>query len=38
VAEDHVRLEATLPWLLGILAEKVTPIIRREGMLLLEKK
>jgi protoporphyrinogen oxidase len=38
VAEDHVRLEATLPWLLGILAEKLTPIIRREGMLLLEKK
>jgi protoporphyrinogen oxidase len=29
VTEDHVRLEATLSWLLGILAEKLTPIIRR---------
>jgi Putative polyhydroxyalkanoic acid system protein (PHA_gran_rgn) len=38
VAEDHVRLEVTLPWLLAAFAEKITPAIRREGTLLLEKK
>ena len=31
VAEDHVRLEVALPWLLGILAEKLAPMIRKEG-------
>jgi hypothetical protein len=38
VAEDHVRLEVTLPWLLAAFAEKITPAIRKEGTLLLEKK
>ncbi len=38
VGEDEVRLEVTLPWLLARLAEKVTPAIRKEGTLLLEKK
>ena len=38
VAEDHVRLEVVLPWLLAKLAEKVAPLIRREGTLMLEKK
>lgn len=38
VAEDHVRLEVTLPWLLAKLAEKFTPAIRKEGTLMLEKK
>jgi hypothetical protein len=38
VAEDHVRLEVALPWLLGVLAEKITPVIRKEGTLMLEKK
>ena len=38
VAEDHVRLEVTLPWLLAVLAEKLTPAIRKEGTLMLEKK
>jgi hypothetical protein len=38
VAEDHVRLEVSLPWLLGILAEKLAPMIRKEGTLLLQKK
>jgi len=38
VAEDHVRLEVTLPWLLAKFAEKVTPAIRKEGTLMLEKK
>ena len=38
IADDHVRLEVTLPWLLATLAEKFTPAIRKEGALLLEKK
>jgi hypothetical protein len=38
VADDHVRLEVTLPWLLAKLAEKITPAIRKEATLMLEKK
>jgi Putative polyhydroxyalkanoic acid system protein (PHA_gran_rgn) len=38
VAEDHVRLEVLLPWLLATLAEAMQPLIRREGTLMLEKK
>jgi Putative polyhydroxyalkanoic acid system protein (PHA_gran_rgn) len=38
VADDHVRLEVMLPWLLAKVAEKVTPAIRKEGTLMLEKK
>lgn len=38
VADDHVRLEVTLPWLLARLAEKIQPAIRRQGTLMLEKK
>ena len=38
VADDHVRLEVTLPWLLAKVAEKFTPAIRKEGVLMLEKK
>ncbi len=38
VAEDHVRLEILLPWLLAKLAATLQPLIRREGNLLLEKK
>ena len=38
VADDHVRLEVTLPWLLGVVAEKLTPMIRKQGTLMLEKK
>ncbi len=38
VAEDHVRLEVFLPWLLARLAEAMVPLIRREGTLMLEKK
>jgi hypothetical protein len=38
VADDHLRLEVRLPWLLAKLAEKITPAIRKEGTLLLEKK
>jgi Putative polyhydroxyalkanoic acid system protein (PHA_gran_rgn) len=38
VAEDTVRLEVLLPWLLAMLAEPLLPAIRKEGTLLLEKK
>src|SRR5262245_35930913 len=38
VADDHVRLEVALPWLLAVVAEKFTPAIRKEGTLMLEKK
>ena len=38
VAEDYVRLEVLLPWLLAMLAETLLPLIRKEGTLLLEKK
>ena len=38
VAEDYVRLEVFLPWLLAKLAESVQPLIRKEGTLLIEKK
>jgi len=37
VAEDHVRVEVQLPWLLGMLAEQVRPFIQRQGHLMLEK-
>jgi hypothetical protein len=38
VAEDHVRLEVTLPWLLQKFAEVTQAAIRARGKLLLEKK
>ena len=38
VREDHVLIEVTLPWLLAKIAERLVPAIRREGVLLLEKK
>jgi hypothetical protein len=38
VAEDSVRLEIFLPWLLAKLVQSVQPLIRREGTLMLEKK
>ena len=38
VAEDHVRLEVTLPWLLGRFVETIVPAIRKQGTLMLEKK
>jgi hypothetical protein len=38
VFDDHVQLEVTLPWLLGKFAEKLAPAIRKEGVLMLEKK
>jgi hypothetical protein len=38
VADDHVLLTVTLPWLLAGLAEKIIPAIRKEGVLMLERK
>jgi hypothetical protein len=38
VAEDHVAVEIVLPWLLAQLVDKLQPLIRREGALMLEKK
>jgi hypothetical protein len=38
VADDHVRVEVTLPWLLAVVAEKITPAIQKETTLMLEKK
>jgi Putative polyhydroxyalkanoic acid system protein (PHA_gran_rgn) len=38
VAEDHVRLEVTLPWLLQRFAEVAQAAIRNRGSLLLTKR
>jgi hypothetical protein len=38
VADDHVRLEMMLPWLLAFLADKIRPAIESQGVLMLEKK
>jgi hypothetical protein len=38
VAEDHVRLEVTLPWLIDRLARGAQAIIEKRGTLMLEKK
>lgn len=38
VAEDHVRLEVQLPWLLARLTEKAKLLIEKQGHLMLDKK
>lgn len=38
VAEDHVRLEVNVPWLLQKFATVAQAVIRTRGNLLLEKK
>ncbi|KIZ48040.1 MULTISPECIES: polyhydroxyalkanoic acid system family protein [Rhodopseudomonas] len=38
VAEDHVKVEVTLPWLLQKFAEAAQHAIKSRGQLLLEKK
>jgi putative polyhydroxyalkanoate system protein len=38
VAEDSVRVEIQLPWMLAMLAEKAKGFIQKEGQLMLEKK
>jgi Putative polyhydroxyalkanoic acid system protein (PHA_gran_rgn) len=37
VAEDHVRLEVQLPWLLSLLANKVKAMVEKQGKLMLGK-
>ena len=37
VAEDHVRLELQLPWVLAMLADKAKALVKRQGQLMLEK-
>ena len=37
VADDHVRLEVQLPWVLALLADKAKALVQREGKLMLEK-
>ena len=38
VRDDSIVIEVTLPWLLAKIAEKLAPAIRRESVLMLEKK
>ena len=38
VADDHVRVEVVLPWLLQRFAEVAQAAIRKRGNLLLTKK
>jgi hypothetical protein len=38
VADDHVQLEVTLPWLLARLANGAQAMIRDKGRLMLDKK
>lgn len=38
VRDNEIQLEVTLPWLLHKIAERFTPLIRKEGVLMLEKK
>jgi Putative polyhydroxyalkanoic acid system protein (PHA_gran_rgn) len=38
VAEDHARLEVTLPWPLAQIADKIQRAIQSQGTTLLEKK
>lgn len=38
IADDHVRLEVMLPWLLQRFAEVAQKAIRQSGRLLLEKR
>jgi len=38
VREDSVQVEVQLPWVLAMLADKVRPVIQKQGRLMLEKK
>jgi len=37
VADDHVRLEVQLPWVLAMVANKAKALVKRQGQLMLEK-
>ena len=38
VAEDSVRVEVQLPWMLAMVADKAKSLIQKQGTLMLEKK
>jgi Putative polyhydroxyalkanoic acid system protein (PHA_gran_rgn) len=38
VAEDHVRLEVVLPWLLAKIAQQIQRVVNAQGTIMLEKK
>jgi hypothetical protein len=38
VAQDHVRLEVMLPWLLAKVAEQIKRVVNAQGTIMLEKK
>ena len=38
IADDTVRLEVVLPWMLALLADRAQRLITKEGQLMLEKK
>jgi len=38
VADDNVRIEIELPWVLGMIADKAKALIQKQGQLMLEKK
>jgi hypothetical protein len=38
VADEAVRLEVDLPWILSVFAEKAKAMIQKQGTLMLEKK
>ena len=37
VADDHVRLEVQLPWMLSLLANKAKALVQKQGQLMLDK-
>lgn len=37
VADDHVRLEVQLPWILAFLANQAKVLVEKQGRLMLEK-
>jgi hypothetical protein len=37
VADDHVRLEVQLPWMLALLANTAKGIVQKQAKLMLEK-
>ena len=38
VMEDALRIEVSLPWLLGKAAKRLLPLLRKQATLLLEQK
>jgi hypothetical protein len=38
VAEDYVQVQVQLPWLLGQFFRNISPVIRSQVMLLLDRK